>query len=81
MELQKKKKQKKNRKQKKLKDKKVLTPRELKVGEAAGIFFIVIGNGENRLIELVVAKLLKCDGGCDCRKDRDVCGEMRKMIL
>lgn len=57
------------------------TPRELKVGEAAGIFFIVIGNGENGLVKLVVAKLLKCDGGCDCRKDGDVCREMRKDTL
>lgn len=57
------------------------TPRELKVREAAGIFFIVIGNGENRLVKLVVAKLLKCDGGCDCRKDGDVCRETRKDTL
>lgn len=51
---------------------------ELKVREAAGIFLIVTGNGENRLVKLVVAKLLKRDGGCDCRKDGDVCGEKRK---
>lgn len=57
----------------------ISTARELKVGEAAGILFVVVGNGENRLIELVVAKLLKRDGGCDCRKDGDVCGEMRKV--
>lgn len=46
---------------------------KLKVGEAAGVFLVVSGNGENRLVELVVAKLLKRDGGCDCRKDGDVC--------
>lgn len=81
MELQKTKKTKQKTKKRFWRAAWIRAPHELKVGEAAGIFFIVIGNGENGLIELVVAKLLKCDGGCDCRKDRDVCGEMRKMIL
>lgn len=47
----------------------------LKVGEAAGVFFIVVGNGKNGLIKLIVAKLLKGHGGCDRRKDGDVCRE------
>ncbi len=47
----------------------------LKVREAAGIFFIVVGNGKNGLIKLVVAKLLKRHGGCDCGKDGNVCRE------
>lgn len=47
----------------------------LKVGEAAGVFFIVVGNGKNGLIKLIVAKLLKRHGGCDRWKDGDVCRE------
>lgn len=47
----------------------------LKVREAAGVFFVITGNGKNGCIEFVVAKLLKCHSGCDCRKDGDVCGE------
>lgn len=46
--------------------------KRLKVGEAAGVFFIVVGNGKNGLVKLIIAKLLKRHGGCDRRKDRDV---------
>lgn len=57
--------------------------RRLKVGEAAGVFFIVAGNDEHRLVELVVAKLLKGDGGRDGGENRDVCGggESRKLAF
>lgn len=44
----------------------------LKVREAAGVFFVVVGNGKNGLIKLIVAKLLESHRGCDRRKDRDV---------
>lgn len=45
----------------------------LKVGEAARVFFIVVGNGKNGLVKLIIAKLLKRHRGCDRRKDRNVC--------
>lgn len=48
---------------------------KLKIREAAGVFFIFVRNGENGLIELVVTELLKRHGGCDGRKDGDVCRE------
>lgn len=44
----------------------------LKVREAAGVFFVVVGNGKNGLIELIVAELLESHRGCDGWKDRDV---------
>lgn len=53
----------------------------LKVREAAGVFFIVTGNDEHGLVELVVAKLLKGDGGCDGGENGDVCGKNRKLVF
>lgn len=53
----------------------------LKVRKAAWVFFIVTGNDEHGLVELVVAKLLKGDGGCDCGENRDVCRENRKLVF
>ena len=50
----------------------------LKVREAAGVFFVIVGNCKNGFVKLVVAKLLKCHRSCDCRKDRDVCREKHK---
>lgn len=53
----------------------------LKVGEAAGVLFIVTGSDEHGLVELVVAKLLKGDGGCDRGENGDVCRENRKLAF
>lgn len=53
----------------------------LKVGEAAGVLFIVTGSDEHGLVELVVAKLLKGDGGCDGGENGDVCRENRKLVF
>lgn len=53
----------------------------LKVREAARVFFILVGNGKNGLIELIVAKLLKRDGGCDGGKHWDVCRETQEELL
>lgn len=50
-------------------------PGRLKVREAAGVFFVIVGDGKNRLLKLIVAKLLKRHRSCDRRKDRDVCRE------
>lgn len=55
--------------------------RGLKVRKAAGVFFIVTGNDEHGLVELVVAKLLKGDGGCDRGENGDVCGKNRKLVF
>ena len=46
----------------------------LKVGEAAGVFFVLAGDGEDGLLELVVAELLEGDGGGDGGEHGDVCG-------
>lgn len=53
----------------------------LKVWKAAGVLFIVTGSDEHGLVELVVAKLLKGDGGCDGGKNGDVCGEKRNFVF
>lgn len=45
----------------------------LKVREAAGVFFVLAGDGKNGFVKAVVAKLLKSHGGCDGRKNGDVC--------
>lgn len=50
----------------------------LKVGKAAGVLFIVTGSDEHGLVEPVVAKLLKGDGGCDRGENGNVCRENRK---
>lgn len=42
------------------------------VWEAAGIFFVVVGNRKNGVVELVVAELLKGHGGSDGGENRDV---------
>lgn len=53
----------------------------LKVRKAAGVLFIVTGSDEHGLVELVVAKLLKGDGGCDRGENGDVCRENRKSVF
>lgn len=53
----------------------------LKVREAAGVFFIFVGNSKNGLVKLIVAKLLKRHGGRDRRKHRDVCRETWAELL
>ena len=49
----------------------------LKVREAAGVFFVLAGNGKDGRLELVVAKLLERHRGRDGGKDGDVCREAR----
>lgn len=53
----------------------------LKVGKAAGVLFIVTGSDEHGLVELVVAELLKGDGGRDRGENGDVCRENRKSVF
>lgn len=53
----------------------------LKVWKAAGVLLIVTGSDEHGLVELVVAKLLKGDGGCDRGENGDVCGEKRTFCV
>lgn len=55
----------------------------LKVRKAAGVLSIVTGNDEHGGVKLVVAKLLKGDGGCDGGENGDVCGEKthRKLMF
>lgn len=48
-------------------------PKGLKVREAAGVLFVLIGNGEDGLLKLVVAELLKSHRGRNGWKDRDIC--------
>lgn len=48
------------------------------IWEAAGIFFVVVRDGENGLVEFVVAELLKRDGGRDGGKHGDVCRRDRR---
>lgn len=55
--------------------------KRLKVREAAGVFFIVVGNGKDGLIELIVAKLMEGDGGCDGGKHGDICRETRAPLF
>lgn len=44
------------------------------VGEAAGVFLVLVRDEEDGLVEVVVAEFLKGDGGRDGREDGDVCG-------
>lgn len=48
------------------------------VGEATGVFFVFVGDDENRLLKFVIAEFLKCDGGCDRWEDGDVWGRKTK---
>ena len=43
------------------------------VGEAAGVFFVLMRNVENRLLKFVVAEFLKRDSCCDRGENGDVC--------
>lgn len=50
----------------------VSSVRRSEVREATGIFFVFIGDEENRLFKFVVAEFLKGDSCCDGWEDRDV---------
>lgn len=52
--------------------------KKLEIWEAAGIFLVVVWDGENGLLEFVVAELLKRHGGRDGGKHGDVCNTNRK---
>lgn len=45
---------------------------ELKVRKATRVFFVLLRNGKNRWLKLIVAKFLKCHCGCDRWKNRDI---------
>lgn len=55
--------------------------RQSEVREAAGVFFKVGGDDEERALKVVVVELLEGDGGRDGREHGDVCAKTQRGVL